>query len=154
MAEILTKKGEIILVSDEDYPLLSRMTWFLDRGYAKTRNWGKVIFMHQLIMPCNSGGGMGLSVDHANRITTDNRRENLRIASYSQNGANSKPSSKTGYRGVFKGSKNRFVATIGDGGSGKCRRIGWFDTAEEAAIAYNRASRERYGEFAYQNIIE
>ncbi len=51
--------------------------------------------------------------------------------------------SKTGYRGVTK-EKNRFRAVIYH--ERKAFNLGFFDTPEEAAKAYNKKSRELFGE--------
>jgi len=58
--------------------------------------------------------------------------------------------SKTGYRGVTK-EKNRFRAVIYH--ERKAHNLGFFDTAEEAAIAYNKKSRELFGETGSLNKV-
>jgi len=62
-----------------------------------------------------------------------------------------KTSSKTGYTGVYK-ENNRFRAVISL--NRKSIHIGMFDTAEKAALAYNKKSIELFGEDGKQNIIK
>lgn len=85
--------------------------------------------------------------DHVNRITTDNRRDNLRVATHAQNSQNKiakrtvRPS-----RGVTRLSSGRFYAVIG---ARKGRRyLGSFDTIEDAENAYREAAFVVHGEFA------
>jgi hypothetical protein len=54
-----------------------------------------------------------------------------------------KTSSQTGYTGVYQ-EHNRYRSVISI--DGKLIHIGMFDTAEEAAAAYNKLSKEIYGE--------
>ena len=54
---------------------------------------------------------------------------------------------KLGYRGVERRQNGRFRAHSGK----KQRRSPWFDTLEEAALAYDEMAREAYGERAYLN---
>lgn len=91
-------------------------------------------------------------VDHINGDPLDNRRTNLRLASPSENlrnrGKNS--NNKSGFKGVccFKPT-GRWCAKIEV--CGKIHHLGYFTTAEEAALAYDRAARELHGEFARLN---
>lgn len=97
----------------------------------------------------------GVQVDHVNRDTLDNRRANLRLATRSQNGANCgfNPRNTSGFRGVsFHKELRKWQAQI----SGKSTAVpstylGVFDTAEEAAAAYDAAALALYGEFAQTN---
>lgn len=96
MAEILTKKGEVILVDDADLEWLSQYTWSVNpKGYAVTSGRsvnGKqpTLFMHRLIM--NAPAGM--LVDHINHLRHDNRRSNLRIVTAKENQNNQLPPRK------------------------------------------------------------
>ncbi|WP_266030374.1 HNH endonuclease [Brucella intermedia] len=93
-----------------------------------------------------------LCVDHINGITTDDRWENLRGATKSQNGAN-RPKQKnntSGFKGVSWHSRAKcWVAKI------KCRgthyHLGCFGTAEEASSAYRSASLKLFGEFSQES---
>jgi hypothetical protein len=54
---------------------------------------------------------------------------------------------KSGFRGIEEIRPGRYRATAGD----HSWRSPYFDTAAEAAAAYDREARRRYGRFAYLN---
>lgn len=86
--------------------------------------------------------------DHIDHNGLNNCRSNLRLATPSQNAANSKSHSGTrsGYKGVYP-KRKKWQARI------KVNYqeivLGVFKTPEEAYEAYKRAAREYFGEFAY-----
>jgi len=88
----------------------------------------------------------GFYIDHIDNNSLNNKIENFRLATQSQNYANAKcqKSSSTGIKGVKKVYK-RFSAKING------NHIGTFNTAEEANEAYKIAAIEKYGEFARYN---
>lgn len=94
-------------------------------------------------------------VDHRDGYGLNNQRHNLRMATPQQNRQNSTyRNGKHGYKGVFQNKENhggRFGARIGF--NNRPIYLGMFDTAEEAAEAYNRAAVEIFGEFAKLNEI-
>lgn len=105
-------------------------------------------YLHRLILPPR----LGLETDHKNRNGLDCRRDNLRYGTHSQNCANrvwNIPDRKTPYRGCWEQTGGRWSAKIVVAG----RRIflGTFDTAVEAAEAYDRAALQHFGEFAILN---
>jgi hypothetical protein len=81
----------------------------------------------------------------------DNRMSNLRIANYRQNSYNRNVKNKTGYRGVKKDKYNKYCAYIRF--EEKYFSKQGFETAEEAAIEYNKLAIQYYGEFAVLNKI-
>lgn len=93
-------------------------------------------------------------IDHKDGDGYNNLRSNLRIANKSLNASNTDKhkDSKSPYKGVFYNKRDRkWQAKI-------CKdynqiHIGYFFTAEEAAIAYNKKALELFGEFARLNII-
>jgi hypothetical protein len=88
-------------------------------------------------------------VDHKNGNGRDNRIENLREATQSQNFYNAKRqhNNRSGYKGVIKSRGTcRWMAHIGD--KGRCRDLGSFATREEAADAYFAEAQRVAGEFA------
>ena len=86
-------------------------------------------------------------IDHRNNIRDDNRFENLRVATGSENKANrasSRPNT-SGYRGVTK-LRNGWVGRIMI--DGRLISLPFRATAEEAHADYVEAARRKYGEFA------
>lgn len=153
VTEIPLTKGLVTLVDDADAHIAS------DRGswYA---NWTGADFYASRTVRTPRRGLIRLHtfltdwplVDHINGNTLDNRRANLRLATTSQNLANIGLSAHnaSGYKGVnFYKQTGRWRAYIA---SDKGRKwLGYFNTAEEAALAYDHAARERWGEFARTN---
>lgn len=143
------------LVDKEDFDRLSKIRWYLVKGYAKTHlssgnggsNYLISIPMHSFITNTYGIGVNGnLETDHINGNKLDNRRKNLRSCTRSQNIANRtlKRNNKTGYKGVSN-SKGGFQVTIA--GS----YVGWFKDKIEAAKAYDSKAKELYGDFAKTN---
>lgn len=101
-----------------------------------------------------------LFVDHVNRIRNDNRLENLRWCTKSENAMNSKkPNIKnrakfqSKYKGVFwDKTRNKWLAMA------KLNQVGYnlgrFIDEKEAAVAYNNFAKNNYGEFATLNTFE
>lgn len=156
---LLVHKGEKYYAKiDLEYiELISDYRWYAHKSkysgfYARSATKGDFISMHQLVLPKKES----LYIDHINGDTLDNRRCNLRHATASQNQLNRARMSKrntSGYRGVyFHKNWKRWSANIWK--DGKFTHIGSFGTAKEAAIAYNKATKETHGEFGRLNIIE
>ena len=88
-------------------------------------------------------------IDHVNGNPDDNRLQNLREATNAENGWNSKLSvrNKSGFKGVsFYPTNGKYQATIC--ANGKQRRIGFYDTFEEACAARASEARLVHGKFA------
>jgi hypothetical protein len=121
--------------------------------YTKVRVGAKVRDLHLVIWEAHHGPRPdGMWVDHINGDPTDNRIENLRLATPAQNAANQglQKRSATGYKGVrWEKAKQRYVSSVG--WEGKTRHIGYFDCPVEAAKAYDARLVELYGEFARTN---
>jgi hypothetical protein len=86
-------------------------------------------------------------IDHVNRIKTDNRWQNLRSATPSDNAANTvkRAPNRNGFRGVER-RFNKYRAEIVR--NGKRHRTGWLSDPAEAANAYVLMSRELNGLFS------
>jgi len=88
--------------------------------------------------------GKRLFLNFINGDKLDLRLRNLRWEEMSKlSRARTTSVNKTGFRGVRKTPQDKFVAMISDGA--KQIYLGTFNTAEEAAIAYNKKSMELFG---------
>lgn len=80
-------------------------------------------------------------IDHINGVRTDNRPENLRIASRSEQTHNSTCRSSTGVRGVWQISETRFGARLSVEGESVLYRQD-FETLEDAVAARRQAEAD------------
>jgi len=121
-------------------------------GYFNYTYKGRTYLVHRLIYWLHSGEWPEF-VDHINGDQLDNRKENLRAATRSQNGANSRKSSNntTGYIGVIK-LKRSYQAKIRI--DGKDFSHAGYETPEAAALARDILSLCFYGEFARLNLLD
>lgn len=156
MKTIELTRGKTAIVDDCDFQWINRYSWSANQyGYAvrtKTKADGKcgTVLMHREIMKARKGE----EVDHINHDTFDNRRVNLRIVTRVQNQWNrrAQKNSKSGFRGVrCEPQTDHWVASINAGDA--TVRPGRFDTALEAAQAYNEAAKLLHGEFALLNDV-
>ena len=147
-AEVLLTDGQIALVDATDAVLVAGYRWHSTGEYAqRSAGVGKTVFMHRVIMGCCLGDGR--IVDHVNFNGRDNRRSNLRDATRSLNSAHSRqPLGGSGYRGVHR-AKRRWRAQIRT--PERLVHLGYYDTREEAARAYDNAAAQRFGSFAILN---
>lgn len=113
--------------------------------------------MHRAIMEHCGYHIENLMIDHINGNRLDNRRENLRMCNGSQNAANSRKTTSltsSKYKGVTWSKQSKcWLATIKI--DGVLNHLGSFKSEDEdkAAVAYNKAALEAWGEFAHINVI-
>jgi hypothetical protein len=140
-------KGKFTVVSDSDFDL-AVVKWcsFVKGKYAGRNVNGKSILLHRVIA-CRMGFGNAKEIDHKNGDGLDNRRSNLRPATPSQNHANSRLRQKNpiGQRGITW-TKGAWQVVCGRGGY-----VGRFKSITAAAEAYDKAAREKFGDFAMLN---
>ena len=156
MIEIPLTQGQVALIDDEDYELVSQYKWHAHWNlhgksyYAKTDirktdgTFGSLL-MHRLIMNAQKGE----QVDHINHDTLDNRKSELRFCSYAQNQYNQgrRSNNTSGCKGVsLHKPSGKWLARIR--WDGERIHIGIFPTLEEAYDAYCKAAFELHGEFA------
>ena len=116
-----------------------------DHPYVWTTIGNKMTALHRVIM----GNPTGMHVDHRDGNPLNNRRDNLRLCTRSQNKANSKlyRNNRSGFKGVIEvPGRRKWQASIY-----RDRRqiyLGRFSTPEQAHEAYKAAAVEIYGEFA------
>ena len=118
------------------------------RGYIGIRIDSRRYLAHRLAWVMIRGTiPPGMQIDHIDMNPTNNRIDNLRLATQSQNNANSIHKSASGIKGVtWREDRGRWIARITI--NKRPVRIGCFDTAEEAHLAYLKRARAEYGNFA------
>src|SRR5258708_5074163 len=150
------------IVDDENFDFLSQWKWFCHTDkhgnlYAQRTQWIKgskgksnKIYMHRLIMEAPKNK----EVDHIDGNGLNNVLSNLRLYYKKQNLFNSKPhkNSLSKFKGVTKFPNNKkWIAQICI--NHKTRNLGSYDNENQAALAYNQAAKQFFGQFAYLNKI-
>lgn len=106
-------------------------------GYAQSFFAGRVDVLHRWIMGCRKGDGR--IVDHINRDRLDNRRQNLRLVSASENNQNW---DRRPLAGAYPTRHGRFTAKVGL--QGRQHYLGTYDTAEQAAAVAAEFRRQHF----------
>jgi hypothetical protein len=184
MKEIQLPCGRTTIVDDDVYEWAVAFKWHSlianNKVYVR-RNLSRVgggrrqdVCMHRQIMNAQPGQ----EVDHKNHDGLDNRRENLRLCTRSQNKGNRRSfKNRTGFKGVYRTTvlsrkqkrqrrrekilaawcgtpitvvpPNHYSARIIC--QGVARDLGVYKDARDAAEAYDRAALSLFGEFALTN---
>ena len=156
MKQIELTQGKFALVDDDDFDELNQYNWCFHNGYAVrgvaiSQGKQKTQLMHRLITNCPDD----MEVDHINHDKLDNRKSNLRVCSSSENSHNQKMQTKvksSRFKGVyFNKNANKWQAQIKL--DDKNKYLGLFTNEIDAAIAYNVAAIELFGEFALLNEV-
>lgn len=120
------------------------------KGYRQLRVDGKQVEGHRVAWALYHGVWPTHQVDHRNGVRDDNRRDNLRAATRSQNSMNRGPArtNTSGRKGVtWNKHSKKWMASIKAGGRGKT--LGHFGDLDAAAQAYQQAAVQFHGEFAH-----
>jgi len=141
-------RGFEALIDVADYPRVTAHSWRAHKArakwYARTDVYGRAVYLHRLI----TNAEPGWVVDHLNQFGLDCRRDNLRVCGFDKNAQNASYANSSGFRGVTY-ERGRYRARIVSGGiSG---HLGLYNTPEDAALAYDKAAIEIFGEFAWTN---
>jgi hypothetical protein len=156
MKEIPLTQGQVALIDDEDFELVSQYKWYaqwspLSRSFYAVTNIRKPngkythLQMHRLIMNARKGE----QVDHIHHLTLDNRKSELRLCTPSQNTQNQgvRPDNTSGFKGVsWHKPSQKWLVHVGV--NGKVKHVGYFDTPELANEARCAAALKYHGEFA------
>ena len=159
MKEIQLSQGKTALVDDADFEYLNQWRWSAYKSgktfyaHRKVRINGKnrMISMHRLILGLTN---RKLFCDHQNGNGLDNRRENIRIATPSQNQSNkdAMPKSTSKFMGVsFRKDTQKWQAAISYYGNNI--HLGTFVNEVDAARRYNQAAIKVHREFARLNQV-
>jgi len=117
-------------------------------GYRLIAIKGREYRAHQLAWFYMTGRWCSTIIDHRDGNPSNNRWDNLRRATVSQNNAN-RPmhrNNKCGYKGVTQTPSGRWRANINK--NRQRHHLGIFATPEEAHAAYAEAAGKLFGEFA------
>lgn len=153
--EIPLTQGQVAIVDDWWYEELNQHKWYANWNetvncFYAVRGFGfrgrQKILMHAVV----ANTPKGMSTDHINHNTLDNREENVRVCNGMQNSSNRRKqkNNTSGYKGVFRNG-NGWRVMIGI--EGKIRHFGTYPTPEEAARAYDKAAKQLHGEYACLN---
>ncbi len=166
MKNIITKLGAfetqfeatnlIVIADSSDMPLiLSLRKWTVEfdinnvikNVYSSLGT--KKCYLHRLIFNARKEE----KIDHKDRNPLNNKRNNLRVATSLQNRVNSKKrvgvSKLKGVCFDYSNLSNSWRASIRI--DGVLKHLGFFSTEEEAGLAYDKAARNAFGEFANLN---
>ena len=142
-----TRKMKKFYFDREYLPLVEKYCWHIYGGYVTAFDMEaeKTLKLHRLITNCPND----MVVDHINHNPLDNRKENLRICTQSDNCKNritnnNKSSGVTGVSWVEKFSKWRARINI----DGKRVSLGYFTNKEDAIAARHKAELKYYGEYS------
>lgn len=149
MATFKIPTGETVVVDDEDFEQVSQMAWHrTGKGYVAHCYYdcGNVrsTYLHHFILGIKK-------VDHKDGDRLNNRRQNLRCATGSQNAGNKRKSSRpksSRFKGVYwHKQRGQWRVSVAN----PQQFLGAFTDEAEAAAVYDRAARARWGEFACLN---
>jgi hypothetical protein len=151
-AKILFHTGGYTVIDASDVALVEGVRWApsgkQSSRYVYDQN-GRLL--HRVILGVS--GSRTPFVDHKDHDTFNNKRDNLRLCTNQQNMFNlkKKKSSRAGFKGVMV-RHGKFYAHIMI--NRKSVSLGIYNSAAEAAAAYNNAATELFGEYACKNEID
>jgi len=151
--KIIEIRNNKILIDDDLYEWAKAQRWSFSKGHG--HKYPKLPDGRRLHHIVAGKPGPGVVVDHINGNTLDNRRENLRVCTYSQNNTNRVQSAtrrSSSYKGVvWNKSRNKYEAHIKI--EGRLTYLGLFKSEKDAAMAYNKAAEKHFGEYARLNAL-
>jgi len=142
-----TKKS--LMLDEDDAKLWFDKKWSLSRGYFIRGLGRSTVSLHREIMKA----GKGVIIDHIDRNTFNNTKDNLRLSNSSLNAVNktkTKLRCSSKYKGVsWDKAAGKYLAQIRVLGK-KCY-LGQFVKQEDAARAYDKRAAEVFGSHAVLN---
>lgn len=148
-----TIKGEVFYFDLEDYDKIKDYCWYKSfEGYIVSNivdDKHYTIRLHRIILNPEKR----MQVDHINHILYDNRKQNLRIVTNSQNSMNRRLQSNntSGIVGVsyYDNSWNAEIIK-----NGKKFYLGSFTNKEDAIKVRKEAEEKYFGEYSYDNSMK
>lgn len=145
-------QNKYAIIDEDDFERVGQHKWFtFAKGYGATHNpkdHNKMIWMHRFILDAP----IGMEVDHINGNRLDNRKENLRLCTKSENQMNRSrnKNNRSGFKGIYLDTRSRsrqWNAKIVI--NRKPIYLGAFNTPQEAGKAYELAAKKYHGRFAH-----
>lgn len=143
--------GKKVLIDQDDYEKILSQKWYISvikkngdiyfYGYINKKR----VKLHRYIL---NQTNKKIIVDHKNCNTLDNRKENLRCCSKTENQRNCRKhrDNKTGLKGIYyQKDAKKYHAQISV--NRKVIYLGLFIKKEDAHAAYCKASKKYHGEF-------
>lgn len=155
MKTLTLKCGAVVKVDDADFERISKYTWFLsNKGYAvaSTHVNGSIqnFYLHRVVLDAPKD----IWTDHIDGDRLNNTRANLRLCTATQNNMNlaKRKGTTSRFKGVYwckqKGKWHTRIKMFG-----KAKHLGFFSDEQAAAIAYDEAAINLFGQFARINNI-
>ena len=153
-AYVKLTQGQVAIIDAEDLEKIGEYRWCASWNAQKgnyyvstsiTSENGKrtSMMLHRLL----KNPEQGMVVDHINNDTRDNRKENLRVCTVSQNAMNKSigKNNTSGHKGVTLLPNGKFYASTRIDGNTVC--IGTYDTYDDAVYNQELVSKKLHGEF-------
>jgi len=146
--EVRLSNGNFALVDDEDYPVLSRLTWYQDKngyvGHDFRHNRSAFVKMHELLIKVEAMH----EIQYIDRNPLNLQKSNLASVTRSRNVVMSRKTNRKHTTSIYRGvhwskSLNFWVSRAKkDNKTVHCK---YFHTEKEAAISYLEAIKEHHG---------
>jgi hypothetical protein len=127
----------------------TKVTSKFTSGYYRVKINGRSFRQHNISWFLHYGKWPAGVIDHRDGDRSNLRIENLRDTDTFGNARNKASASNTGFKGVSVKKNGRYSATITP--NSEYQHLGTFNSAEEAARAYDAAALQHFGEFARLN---
>jgi len=159
MEKIKLSQGKFTLVDDNDFKALNQFKWYARPSrkiFYATRNSNPrklklpQIQMHRVII---GEIPKGKEVDHIDGDGLNNQRNNLRLASISENAMNkgAYKNNKSGHKGICWNEREKKWSATGKLPNKKQKNLGDFKNIEDAIKAREKFVLKYYGEFTRKN---
>jgi len=124
------------------------INWYRRVEYIRLDH--RCLLAHRLAWLIVHGDPGPMEIDHIDNDSLNNRIDNLRLATSSQNSWNMRITKRNrlGIKGISQHENGKFRAVVGR--NWKHHHIGYFTTLEEAITAREEAIKRLHGEFARQ----
>lgn len=139
-----------VIIDKEDFGRCSKLQWNIRPYKRNIKNWYtsnyKVGLLHRFLVSAPKG----MQVDHINRDTLNNRKDNLRICSNKENTRNTTPirdNNTSGHKGVMWDKRTeKWMSYIMV--NYKFKNLGYYNDFDEAVEVREQAERSYFGEYS------